>query len=147
MPNLVRVLTVILILLTASSDTAIAQSRSLYQRLGGYDAIAAVTDTFIGRLVQNPELGKFFQGHGGDSQRQIRQLIVDQLCAVTGGPCLYTGRDMKTTHAGLGITTAHWNSAVQDLVATLNQFKVPKQEQDDLLKIVGPLKDEIVEKL
>src|SRR5262249_32852804 len=77
---------------------------SLYARLGGYDAIAAVADDFLGRLATDPQFQKFFVGHSQDSIRRIRQLIVDQLCQVTGGPCAYTGRDMKTAHKGLGIT-------------------------------------------
>src|SRR5436189_3306148 len=78
--------------------------KSLYQRLGGYDAVAAVVDDFIGRLVADKKFSKFFVGHSTDSLKKIRQHIVDQFCNAAGGPCLYTGRDMKTTHAGLGIS-------------------------------------------
>ncbi len=76
--------------------------KSLYLRLGGYDAIAAVTDDFLGRLAKDPQFTRFFSGFSTDSVKRIRQLIVDQLCAAAGGPCFYTGRDMKKTHAGLG---------------------------------------------
>src|SRR5262249_32400601 len=86
---------------------------SLYARLGGYDAIAAVVDDFIGRLATDPQLQKFFVGHSQDSVHRIRQLVVDQLCAATGGPCVYIGRDMKTAHKGLGITEADWNASVK----------------------------------
>src|ERR1700675_5149162 len=79
-----------------------AAQDSLYKRLGGYDALAAVTDDFLGRLATDQQFSKFFVGHSADSIKRIRQLIVDQLCAATGGPCVYTGRDMKTAHAGLG---------------------------------------------
>ena len=64
---------------------------SLYKRSGGYDALAAVTDDFLGKLAGDPQFANFFAGHSGDSIKRIRQLIVDQLCAVTGGPCVYTG--------------------------------------------------------
>lgn len=136
------------ILLGAAVATAQAQHQAptLYQRLGGYDAIAAVTDAFIVRLVQHSELAPFFRGHGLDSQKRLRRLVVDQLCAVTGGPCVYQGRDMKTAHAGLGITAAQWTAAVDALVMTLQQFKVPMREQDELLKLVGPLESQIVER-
>ena len=77
------------------------QAPTLYKRLGGYDALAAVTDDFLGRLAADQQFGRFFVGHSADSIKRIRQLIVDQLCAATGGPCVYTGRDMKTAHAGL----------------------------------------------
>ncbi|HEY7684675.1 MAG TPA: group 1 truncated hemoglobin [Gemmatimonadales bacterium] len=119
---------------------------SLYQRLGGYDALAAVTDDFIGRLVTDSSLTRFFGGHGKDSKGRIRQLVLDQLCAVTGGPCVYIGRDMKTTHAGLGITQANWDRAVQLLVATLDKFKVPQKEQQEVLAAVSTLKGDIVER-
>src|SRR5690242_7221985 len=79
---------------------------SLYKRLGGYDALAAVTDDFLQRLVSEPTFARFFGGHSTDSLKKIRQLIVDLLCNATGGPCVYIGRDMKTTHAGLGITNS-----------------------------------------
>jgi len=126
--------------------TEMMQGKSLYQRLGGYDAIAAVTDDFIGRLVANKALMRFFGGASIDTQKRFRQHLVDQLCAATGGPCYYVGRDMKTSHAGLGITEAEWNGAVADLVAALDKFKVPAKEKDELLTIVSSTKKDIVEK-
>jgi hemoglobin len=120
--------------------------KSLYARLGGYDAIAAVVDDFIGRLVADKRFSKFFVGHSEDSLRKIRQHIVDQFCAAAGGPCLYTGRDMKTTHHGLGITGDDWDAAANHLVETLDKFKVGKAEKDDLLAFVGTLKKDIVDK-
>lgn len=134
-----------LALTTLPSQSLSAQERSLYQRLGGYDAIAAVTDDFIGRLVADPQLGRFFTGHSTDSKMRIRQHVVDQLCAATGGPCIYKGRDMKTSHAGLGITEAQWNLGVSHLVATLNKFKVGEKEQNDLAAALTTLKPDIVE--
>jgi hemoglobin len=114
--------------------------------LGGYDALAGVTDDFIGRLVTDSSLSRFFGGHSKNSQGRIRQLVLDQLCTVTGGPCVYIGRDMKTTHAGLGITPANWDTSVQLLVATLNKFKVPQKEQQEVLAAVSTLKGDIVER-
>lgn len=119
---------------------------TLYARLGGYDAIAAVVDDFIGRLATDPQFSKFFVGHSQDSIHRIRQLIVDQFCQVTGGPCAYIGRDMKTAHKGLGISEADWNASVKHLIASLDKFKVPEKEKGDLLGIAGKLKDDIVEK-
>lgn len=120
--------------------------KSLYQRLGGYDAIAAVTDDFIGRLATDKQLGRFFAGHSEDSLQKIRQHVIDQLCAATGGPCLYIGRDMKTAHKGMGISEADWNAAAMHLVASLDKFQVPKQEKDEVLAAVSALKKDIVEK-
>ena len=120
--------------------------KSLYARLGGYDAIAAVVDDFIGRLVADKRLTKFFVGHSEDSLKKIRMHVIDQLCAAAGGPCLYTGRDMKTSHHGLGITGDDWDAAANHLVETLDKFKVPAAEKGELLAIVGTLKKDIVDK-
>ena len=122
------------------------QAKSLYARLGGYDALAAVTDDFVGRLASDPQLSKFFVGHSTDSLHRIRQLVVDQLCAATGGPCFYTGRDMKTSHKGLGISEADWQVAVKYLVASLDKFKVGEAEKTEVLGLLATLKNDIVEK-
>jgi hemoglobin len=129
-----------------AAGSASAQSgQSLYKRLGGYDAIAAVIDDFVPRLASDPKLAQFFSGASDNSRMRIRQLLVDQICAATGGPCLYLGRDMKTAHKGLGITEEQWNAAATALVASLDKLKVPKKEKDDLLAIVVSLKKDIVE--
>lgn len=126
--------------------TAKAQEKSLYDRLGGYNAIAAVTDDFIGRLVGDKRFARFFGGHSKDSLKRIRQHIVDQLCEAAGGPCAYTGRTMKASHEGLGITEEDWQAAVDHLIATLDKFKVGKREKDELLGAVSKFKADIVEK-
>ena len=123
-----------------------AQEKSLYERVGGYNALAAVVDDFIVRLVSDKQFEKFFTGHGTDTKKRIRQHLLDQFCAATGGPCVYTGREMKTTHAGLGITEAEWNAAVKHLTASLDKFKVPEKEKGELLAFVTTLKKDIVEK-
>ena len=125
---------------------ASAQNDSLYKRLGGYDALAAVTDDFIGRLATDKQLGRFFVGASDSSKMRIRQLLLDQLCAATGGPCVYIGRDMKTAHKGLGITEEDWNIAVKHLVATMTKFKVPQKEQSEVAAALTKLKGDIVEK-
>ena len=123
-----------------------AQEKSLYQRIGGYDAVAAVTDDFLGRLLGDKKFAKFFVGASNDSKKRIRQHIVDFLCVATGGPCVYTGRDMKTVHNGLMITKAEWDASVKLLVATLDKFKVPAKEKGEVLGAVGGLEKDIVEK-
>ncbi|HEX9493752.1 MAG TPA: group 1 truncated hemoglobin [Thermoanaerobaculia bacterium] len=138
-----KALLVISLLLVTSS--LFAQQPSLYKRLGGYDALAAVTDDFIGRMATDKALSRFFVGHSKDSLGRIRQLVVDQLCAATGGPCVYIGRDMKTAHAGMGITEADWSAAVGHLVATLDKFKVPEKEKNEVLGAVSSFKKDIVE--
>jgi hemoglobin len=122
------------------------ETPSLYKRLGGYDALAAVTDDFVGRLVSDKQLTRFFNGVSNDSRKRIRQLVLDQLCAATGGPCIYIGRSMRTTHEGLGITEDDWNVSVKLLGQTLDKFKVPKAQQDELAKLLTTLKPDIVDK-
>lgn len=119
---------------------------SLYKRLGGYDALAAVTDDFLARLTGDAQFARFFSGHSTDSLKRIRQRIVEQLCAATGGPCVYTGREMKTSHAGLAISEKDWEVSVKHLVATLDKFKVPSKEKDEVLGAISALKKDIIEK-
>ena len=120
------------------------QGASLYKRLGGYDALAAVTDDFLGRLATDPQIGRFFKGASTDTQKRIRQHVIDFLCNATGGPCLYLGRDMKTAHTGLNITEDDWNASVKHLVATLDKFKVPEREKNEVLGAISGLKGDIV---
>lgn len=133
------------LLLSASAFADAHMEQTLYKRLGGYDAIAAVTDDFVGRLATDKSLQKFFVGHSKESLGRIRQLVVDQLCAATGGPCVYIGRDMKSSHQGMGITEADWNTAVGHLVATFDKFKMPDRERKELLGALSGLKNDIVE--
>ncbi|MFL6209292.1 MAG: group 1 truncated hemoglobin [Pyrinomonadaceae bacterium] len=150
LPKVVLPLCALCLLLTWGALTPCAaqarKEKSLYDRLGGYDAIAAVVDDFIGRLIADPQFARFFVGHANDSKKHIRQLIVDQFCVAAGGPCVYTGRTMRTSHEGLGITEADWNAAAKHLTASIDKFKVKKREKDELLAFVTTLKHDIVEK-
>jgi hemoglobin len=146
----------VLMICFAFSSTALAQNdakmadmpkeKSLYERVGGYDALAAVTDDFIGRLLKDKMFAKFFVGASNDTKKRIRQHIVDFLCSATGGPCIYGGRTMKTSHEGLGITKEEWDASVKHLIATLDKFKVPEKEKGEVLTAVGGLEKDIVEK-
>ena len=144
--NIKTVLAAGLLALAVCGPVHAQQAPTPYKRLGGYDALAAVTDDFLGRLASDQQFGRFFVGHSADSIKRIRQLIVDQLCAATGGPCVYTGRDMKTVHAGLGITDKDWDGSVKLLVATLDKFSVPAKEKEEVLGAIGGLKKDIVDK-
>jgi hemoglobin len=118
---------------------------SLYKRLGGYDAIAAVTDDFIVRLATNKDISRFFVGLSDDSKGKIRQHIVDFLCNKSGGPCVYMGRTMKDAHKGLKISESDWNTAAGLLGDTFKKFNVPKKETDEVFALVSSLKSDIVE--
>ena len=134
------------LLLAVGASTANAQEKSLYERLGGYDGIAKVVDEFIGRLVADKQFEKFFIGQSTDSKKKIRNHVIEQFCAATGGPCVYTGRDMKTTHAGLGITEAEWNAGANHLAAALDKYKVDEKSKAEVIAFVSTLKKDIVEK-
>ena len=118
-----------------------AEQKSLFDRLGGKDAIVAVVDDFVGNVAADKRINGFF---AKTDIAHLKMELVDQLCAATGGPCTYTGRDMKTAHAGMGVKSKHFNALVQDLGKSLNKFKVPKKEQKELVGILAPLKSDIV---
>jgi hemoglobin len=118
---------------------------SLYQRLGGYDAIAAATDDLLARLMGDPDLGAYWKGASTDNQRRARQLIVDFMTEAAGGPAWYTGRDMKISHQGMGIETADWDIFMRHAAATLDHFGVGAREQDDVLAFFTSLRPDVVE--
>ena len=76
----------------------------------------------------------------------FKMKLVDQICEVSGGPCKYTGKDMKTAHQGMGISTGDFNALVEDLVGALDKFKVGAAEKNQLLGVLGPMQGQIVEK-
>lgn len=129
-----------------TNGTTETKEKSLYQRLGGYDALAAVSDDFIARLASSKLLGRFVVGLSDDSKKKLRQHFVEFLCNAAGGSCVYTGRDMKTSHAGLGITEEDWKESVKLLNETFDKFKVPEKERSEVLAAVESLKKDIVEK-
>ena len=139
---LVAALTAALILLpgTPRADSpATSGDPTLYERLGGYDAIAAVVDELLARME-----GKF-AGYSTDSRMRVRQHIIDLMCQETGGPCYYAGRDLETAHAGLEITGEQWDDFVQVFVETLDAFEVPDAHQAELADLMLPLEAYIVE--
>jgi hemoglobin len=120
---------------------------SLYQRLGGYDAIAGFVDTAFPRVATHPQLNHLFRGHAQSSQMRQRQLIVDALCQGTGGPCLYTGRDMKGVHVGLGITEAQWEAFMGIISAAATERKFGAAEKAEFLTLFNTrFKPSVVEK-
>ena len=117
-------------------------SAKLFDRLGGRPALEAVVDDFLGRVEGDERINASF---AGSHVPRLRQRLIELLCAGTGGGCTYTGRDMKTVHTGMGITSAQFDALAGHLVATLDKFKVPQREKGELLAIVGPMKKDIVE--
>jgi truncated hemoglobin YjbI len=124
---------------------AVPDRATLYERLGGYDAIAAVADDLLSRLKADPRLARFWQHRGEDGVRREKQLLIDFLCASAGGPLYYTGRDMKTVHRGMGIDEGDWSAFLGHLDATLEKFQVPPPERDAVAAFVQGTKADIVE--
>jgi len=120
--------------------------KTLYERLGNYNAISAMVDILNRRLDGDARLSKYFIGHSENSRKRMRQLQVDMICEATGGPCFYTGRDMKTTHKGLGITGQEWQVLISHILNVLETFKVPEEDLKEIMTMISNLKSDIVEK-
>jgi hemoglobin len=124
-----------------AGSSALAQTRTLYDRLGGYPAISAVVDDFVKNVAADKRINRFFANANID---RLKARLVEQICQGTGGPCVYTGRDMRSVHAGMGIRGKDFDALVQDLAKSLNKFKVPAREQKQLVAILAPMKKDIV---
>ena len=122
-------------------DKMAMKKKSLYDRLGGKPAITAVVDDFIGNVAGDTRINKRFAT--ADIPR-LKRMLVDQICQASGGPCTYTGASMKDAHTGMKVTDAEFNGLVEDLVKSLDKFKVPAQEKGELLGALGGMKPDIV---
>lgn len=122
-----------------------AKGPSLYQRMGGYDGIVVVLDDVLAQLQADPAFKRFSGGRSGNSLKRTRQLILDQFCEMTGGPCTYIGRDMKTAHAGLQITEAEWDSFMKKLQASLDKAKIAPADAKEFTAMIQKFKGDIVE--
>lgn len=121
---------------------------TLFKRLGGKKAITAVVDDFVGNCAGDERINKFFAATAADKTRlkKFKNHLVDQICEASGGPCKYKGKDMTTAHKGMGVTEGDFNALVENLVKSLDKFKVAEADKQTLLGVLGPMKDQIVEK-
>ena len=119
--------------------------QTLYERLGGYDALSAVVNDLLPRLMSDSQLGRFWKNRGEDGINREKQLLIDYLCSSAGGPLLYTGRDNKTSHKGMGIDESDWETFTGHLNATLDKFQLPQQERNDVMEFIESTKADIVE--
>jgi hemoglobin len=152
--DLARVSTTVLaavMVVMARTATHIARAQatqpSLYERLGGAYSIATVVDDFIERLLVNATLNAnpaINEARKRVPKAGLKFHVTAMVCEVSGGPCKYTGRAMKESHQHLNITQAEWDAMVVDFKATLNKFKVPQREQQELITIVGSTRNDIV---
>jgi hemoglobin len=144
-----QIVPVLLATLLPLSVTLHSQPKdALYKSLGGKKAIAAVVDEFVGRVAADNRINGFFKQTASDPKRlaMFKTNLVDQICEASGGPCKYKGKDMKSAHAGMGISGADFDALVEDLVAALDKFSVKEADKKTLLGVLGPMKSEIVEK-
>jgi len=118
---------------------------TLYERLGGYDAIASVANDLLPRMQADAQLARFYQHRGEDGLRRSRQLLIDFLCSSAGGPLYYTGRDMKITHKGMKIGESDWSAFLGHLNATLDALQVPHAERVEVAALMQSTKSDIVE--
>ena len=128
---------------TTTTGGGATADKPLYDRLGGKDAITAVVDDFIANVASDARINTFFAN--ADIPR-LKTMLVDQICEASGGPCKYTGKTMKESHTGMGVKDEHFNALVEDLVKSLDKFKVPEKEKGELLGALGGMKPDIVQR-
>lgn len=133
---------VMMVLVGCAAMERIPAEKSLYDRLGGKSSISAVVDQFVANVAADTRINGRF---ATTDIRKLKGHLVDQVCMATGGPCTYSGRDMRTTHAGMKISNGDFEALVEDLVKSLDTFKVPAREKGELLDLLGPMRKDIVE--
>ena len=135
-----------LLLPTGFSRAEENPAKTLYERMGGYDALSGIVEDLLSQLHEDPAFSRFGGGRSEASQARTKQLIKDQFCWLADGPCAYIGRDMKTSHTGLGITQAEFDSMMQKLRASLEKSKIGEPEQKEFLALIEKTRGDIVEK-
>ncbi len=121
--------------------TTVSADSLLYDRLGGKAAITSVVDDFVANVAADARINARF---AKTDIPHLKQMLVDQICQATGGPCTYTGKNMRDAHTGMKITEADFNALVEDLTKSLDKFKVPEREKTELLTALGGMKGDIV---
>jgi hemoglobin len=119
--------------------------KSLYERLGGYDAIAALAANLLERLRADPQLGRFWANRSTDGIKRELQLLIDFLCSSAGGPVYYMGRDVTVIHHGMRISESDWEKFLPHVAATLDKFGVPGPERQEVTAFLQSFKKDIVE--
>lgn len=119
--------------------------RTLFERLGGYDAIVGLVNALLPRLQKDPQLGRFWMHRGVDGVEREKQLLIDFLCQQSGGALYYRGRDMLTTHRGMNISSEDWLIFLSHASAALDKVAVPEPERSEVVEFVQSLAPEIIE--
>jgi hemoglobin len=123
------------------TSASAAAGESLYRELGGKDGITKVVDLFLAKVDNDLRINLFFEK---TDHKDLRNLVIEQFCQATGGPCVYSGRSMEEAHSGLNLTDADFSAFVEDLIAALDELKVSKASQEKLLALLGPMKPQVV---
>lgn len=120
-------------------------TKTLYERLGGYDAIASIADDLMPRMRADANLRRFYEHRGEDGLQRSRQLLIEFICAAAGGTVYYAGRDMKTTHKGMRINDGDWSAFIGYVNDTLDHLRVPQAERDEVVALMQGTRADIVE--
>jgi len=126
---------------SASSQAPAGAKDALYRELGGKAGITKVVDLFLAKVDNDLRINLFFEQ---TDHKDLRNLVIEQFCQATGGPCVYSGRSMEEAHSGMNLTDADFAAFVEDLIAAMDELKVPKPSQEKLLALLGPMKPQVV---
>ena len=133
-----------LALLSASASSApTTAATALYGQLGGEAGVVAIVDQFLFKLADDERINHFFVD---TNLQRFREKLIEQFCALSGGPCTYTGDSMQQSHAGMGVNHAAFNALVEDLIEAMEQCKVATGAQNRLLALLAPMHQDIIEK-
>lgn len=125
----------------SADSTAAAASGALYRELGGGDGIARLVDAALARIHADLHINLFFEK---TDLPDLRRLLIEQICAASGGPCKYTGRSMEEAHSGMNLSEADFNAFVGDLVTAMNDVKLTPATQQKVLNLFGPMKPQVI---
>lgn len=114
----------------------------VFEDFGGMAGMTALMDDFMANLLADPRTNRFFEGK---ELPRIKRQLAEQFCAILGGGCAYSGRDMRTSHAGMGVDRAAFNALVEDLQRAMDKHQVPFRSQNKLLAVLAPMHREVVE--
>jgi hemoglobin len=120
----------------------VSRAEPLFDVLGGHSGIERIVDGLLFALVEDPRIGHHF---AEANILRLREKLIEQICAESGGPCAYTGDSMRVSHAGRGYRDADFNALVECLQASMNAEQIPFEAQNRLLARLAPMRDEIVE--
>ncbi len=130
-----------LILTLTACQTGAAPSQTLYAKLGGDAGVTSIIQGTLAYTLKDARIAHTFEN---SNVERVEGLLIEQVCALTGGPCEYTGQTMERSHRGLGLTTLHFNALVENMQKAMNDNRVPYRTQNQLLALLAPMHDDVV---